>query len=261
VIVMTTADEDKTERHFFNPEEKEKVVRELFRQSIRNWSSYAIDPFRALVFVVGDNELERVFPFEKGSSQTDVVSYKSHTLLAGHHLFLNFMFENDRTHQRTDFNIPICPLGMKTTSLLHNLSKYVLELQRRTKQSGKKHTVLILSSKCSELLQNAASVPRPGIIRLENLRDMIVVQKSLDVFATFCGLSMTIKDLVTEDFLNNVYHEDCQFCPDSRKILRHRITPDDVVESIKRKLFSDAEYEKEMNELKDMRDSYFRRYI
>jgi hypothetical protein len=116
---------NKPEHFFYNPEEKDKVTHELFRQSLKSWSSYSSPT--GLVFVIKDKDIPRVFPFELGDRHEDVVSYKTHSMIAAHHLFLEFTFENDRTHQKTNFNIPICPLAAKTDNLHRNLKIYVIK--------------------------------------------------------------------------------------------------------------------------------------
>jgi hypothetical protein len=116
-----------SEEHlFFNREVKDKVVHELFRRSLKTWASYASP--NELIFVVSDKDLLRVFPFEPGDRHKDVVSYNTNSLIVAHHFFLEFTFENDRTHQKTNFNIPLCPMAMKIDKLHRNLMRYVIGL-------------------------------------------------------------------------------------------------------------------------------------
>jgi hypothetical protein len=247
---------NKPEHFFYNPGEKDKVTHELFRQSLKSWSSYSSPT--ELVFVVKD--ISRVFPFELGDRHEDVVSYKTHSMITAHHFFLEFTFENDRTHQKTNFNIPICPLAAKTDNLHRNLMIYAIKLVANDIEIGykdRKHNVWISSQKCFDSVQNFI----PGVTGPADISYLITMEKSLYLFGIFCMTQEMVRGLVTANFLDNVYNEYCPYCPSARKNLENKISSHAEEELFRKKYFDNGEFKNYSKEMKELHDNYFRRYI
>lgn len=145
------------------------------------------------VFIVDDSH----FPY--GNPEIDIGGWEYHCSAIGHHIIFDMIFENDRTHEKRNIVINLCPFELMGNKLLY---KQMEQLTSRAITSGPgegtadtnpgviqahKVELMVMGKQMSEFLKAGIERPPPDYHRMGahigrcDLKPLIIIMLSLNM--------------------------------------------------------------------------------
>ena len=245
---------------FYTEQEMEVILQEAFRLSISDWTAFGLPvemglPLPGLMFTINDDsDITRVFPIRNGHVfGADICSYNTQVMVLRGHFLFDFDLSNDSDpSKKTHFNIPLCPLKIKTSTELQRMLLYIMRLY--TKRSvdangspveGKKYLVAVASKKTFQFMKssNGSSDWRKEIPW--DSAFLLHADMALDILYTFAAANMYSLKLITEPFLLTSYCSYCPYCPSRIDYLKQHVTPESEVEKAKNEFLKEFDLPKD----------------